>query len=371
MTVSGPRVRDYTATTASLDVVVDASETYEVLIGLYVYGEGRKDDTEYDDAAFFERIDERISVELKSEIDELGSCWSVWLSLLGVAWERELRTIHDLVGYLRGADPAEFRGHLLEMSGISTAKGHSPETIALAVAGDEATLEELLDAHFSGLRRLLETRQPESRDRVAAVIERFYNEAMIDELATTLPLLVRDASEKQALAKSMPADQLVESATRGVTFEPRPTIRGVVLIPTVVLSPWAVVTEHAAMRIFCYSVDVGRLAADPTAPPVHLIDLFKALGDERRLRLLGALAAGDADLKTLAESVDLAKSTTHHHLRVLRGAGLVRVVVSDHDKRYSLRKEGLGEAGPLLEVFLANAGSAAAPATPPPEPQKD
>lgn len=367
MTMKGPRVRDYTTAPSTLDVVVDASEAYEVLIALYVYGEGRNHDMEYDDDGFFDRVDARISDDLKDEIATLGSCWSVWLSLLGSAWEHGLHTTKDLVTHLRATDPVVFRTHLLTMSGISADKGHSPETIARAASGDAATLDDLLDDHFGGLRRLLEQDQPESRDRVASVIERFWAEAMAPELERSLPFIHRDAADKRTLANTLPADQLVEAATRGVTFEPRPTIRGVVLIPSVVLAPWAVVTEHDAMRIFAYSVDVAQLAADPSAPPTHLVDLYKALGDERRLRLLAALAAGDADLKTLSETVDLAKSTTHHHLRVLRSAGLVRVVVSEHDKRYTLRKEGLAEAGPLLDGFIANARGA----THHQEPEKD
>ena len=126
-------------------------------------------------------------------------------------------------------------------------------------------------------------------------------------------------------------------------------------------------TQPGGPRTYPFFTDPFFLAeADPAAPPTHLVDLYKALGDERRLRLLAALAREDADLKTLSENVDLAKSTTHHHLRVLRGAGLVRVVVSEHDKRYTLRKEGLAEAGPLLDGFLANARGALQP-----EPGKD
>ena len=41
--------------------------------------------------------------------------------------------------------------------------------------------------------------------------------------------------------------------------------------------------------------------------------------------MLAILSEGDAGLMDIAERVDLAKSTTHHHLRILRTAGLVRV----------------------------------------------
>ena len=50
--------------------------------------------------------------------------------------------------------------------------------------------------------------------------------------------------------------------------------------------------------------------------------------------------------------VRLAKSTVHHHLSILRQAGLVRVAVSEDDKEYSLRRDALPEVGRMLAGFL-------------------
>ena len=41
----------------------------------------------------------------------------------------------------------------------------------------------------------------------------------------------------------------------------------------------------------------------------------------------------------------------HHHIRTLRGAGLIRVIVGD-DHRYELRTDAVPEAGRLLEGYL-------------------
>jgi hypothetical protein len=38
---------------------------------------------------------------------------------------------------------------------------------------------------------------------------------------------------------------------------------------------------------------------------------------------------------------------------ILRRAGLVRVIISQDDRRYSLRDDAVPEAGRLLETFLA------------------
>ncbi|MDB4882797.1 MAG: arsR [Gemmatimonadetes bacterium] len=50
---------------------------------------------------------------------------------------------------------------------------------------------------------------------------------------------------------------------------------------------------------------------------------FRALGDETRLRLLELLTAGERTVADLMEATALGQSLVSHHLRTLRGAGLV------------------------------------------------
>ena len=50
---------------------------------------------------------------------------------------------------------------------------------------------------------------------------------------------------------------------------------------------------------------------------------FRALGDETRLRLLEHLTAGERTVGDLMEATGLGQSLVSHHLRALRGAGLV------------------------------------------------
>ena len=50
---------------------------------------------------------------------------------------------------------------------------------------------------------------------------------------------------------------------------------------------------------------------------------FRALGDETRIRLLELLTAGERTVADLMEVTELGQSLVSHHLRTLRGAGLV------------------------------------------------
>lgn len=55
-----------------------------------------------------------------------------------------------------------------------------------------------------------------------------------------------------------------------------------------------------------------------------LADLFAALGDPTRLRIVAALAAQELCVCDLAATVGQSESAVSHHLRLLRSLGLVR-----------------------------------------------
>jgi hypothetical protein len=44
---------------------------------------------------------------------------------------------------------------------------------------------------------------------------------------------------------------------------------------------------------------------------------------------------------------------------MLRSAGLVRIIISDTDKRYSLRRDGLPETARLLDAYLTPSSATA------------
>ena len=82
-----------------------------------------------------------------------------------------------------------------------------------------------------------------------------------------------------------------------------------------------------------------------------MLRLYKALSDEKRLRILKRLVTGSATLQELADAVGLAKSSTHHHMVILRSAGLV-TVTEDLQRLYTLRTDTIPEASDLLNAFL-------------------
>lgn len=354
-----PRVRDFTDHDRRLPVWVDTSPIYELLLGLFTYSANHDAEQLTVGSTLIERIESDASAQLKALLDELAGCGGLWLTLLGVA--RSAPHPHDVdtfVSHLKTRESVALRRQMLRNAGYTAARGHDETDLTLVADGDAEAVGRLLADSDSGLRKLFALPPDEMRDRLVDLICRV-NEEVDLGLGDAMAIIERDAAATKALAAAMEPADLVERVTNGVTFEPSPGLAGVVLIPSLVISPWVVISEHGNVRIFSYPVSEEALTADPATPPSHLVDIFKALGDERRLRILFLLAAEPRTLGELAEKIQLAKSTAHHHMAALRQAGLVRVVVGEDEKRYQLRSNAVPEASALLETYIAAADAAA------------
>ena len=358
MATDNPRVRDFSSQTPSFPVVVEASPVHELLLSLFVWG-NRKDSEQYDcGSTFFEQIEDGVSPTMVEKLQAMSDCGEIWLSLIGVAHVAGVVTSTDsFLAHLRAMDAIELRRTIV--TGHHAKDNLSAEELDAVANGDLETIEKLAAQEHTcdGLVALMKTEPVETQRQIIDTITAM-EDVLEPAISDLLPGLRRDADEKRALARTMEPTALVESATNGVTFKMQPQITGVLLIPSKIIRPWTVIMDHAGIAMFAYSVADEHLLADPDAPPNYLVDLYKALGDERRLRILAMLSEGDAALMEIAERVDLAKSTAHHHLRILRSAGLVRVTVGD-TKTYSLRRSQLPEVGRMLDAYLTTPTQAA------------
>ena len=75
-----------------------------------------------------------------------------------------------------------------------------------------------------------------------------------------------------------------------------------------------------------------------TAP---LLEFFKAMAHESRLKLVGLLAQRERSVQELAELTGLKEPTVSHHLGVLKGIGLVTARAEGVTHWHALKPEGL------------------------------
>jgi DNA-binding transcriptional ArsR family regulator len=177
----------------------------------------------------------------------------------------------------------------------------------------------------------------------------WYEEVFAPTEASVREVLERDAEQKRSLAGTLPDERLIELAS-GVQYVGKPDIRQVFLIPQLAVRPWVLLCEHDDARLFCYPASEDSVA-DGATPPPRLVRIHKALGDDRRLRMLKSLTESSATLQELADEFGLPKSTAHHHLAILRAAGLVRMS-SELERRHSVRFEALPELSDMLGDYL-------------------
>jgi hypothetical protein len=87
----------------------------------------------------------------------------------------------------------------------------------------------------------------------------------------------------------------------------------------------------------------------------HPDDILRALADPERLRIAGALAAGDAEAASLAETLELPLGRVRRHLTRLAAAGVARLQ-PDH-RTYRLDRETLRwaaeQVGPPRDAGIA------------------
>ena len=69
------------------------------------------------------------------------------------------------------------------------------------------------------------------------------------------------------------------------------------------------------------------------------LQIFKALGDESRLRIVGMLTHGEAYVELIASRLGLTSATVSHHLKKLEEAGLVECHRTQFYMIYSLAEK--------------------------------
>jgi DNA-binding transcriptional ArsR family regulator len=97
----------------------------------------------------------------------------------------------------------------------------------------------------------------------------------------------------------------------------------------------------------------GRAPADATLET--LLGFLKALADQSRLRLLGALAGGSRSVEELAATLDLKAPTVSHHLARLKALNLVAMRADGNTHLYWLNTPELERLAKLFGALSAPA----------------
>ena len=354
--IQPPRVVDVSRPGRALTVEIDASEAAELLLTIATVLVDDELHTYELEAARIDEIRAAAPPELLSQAAELLPEKAA-AQLLGLAYTTpKPRTVPAFLDHLAETDPVELRLHLLGYY-----HGHhvaDKETLRRAAEGDSEAIEETLAAYSEYLdpdkcarvEWALVSDPAEGKRALIDLLSGWY-EHVFPQIAPADPTLPeRDAEAKRELVKSVAPEQVVERLAPGIQWTPGPEIDRVVLFPAYSPRPWVYMSEYKRVKIFCYPISIDRATAP--GDPAELVRIYKALGDESRLKLLKRLQEGPLSLADAAKEVGLAKSTTHHHLAILRQAGFV--LIREGDDTYKLRPDLRPEPGALLQQFLGS-----------------
>jgi DNA-binding transcriptional ArsR family regulator len=345
-------------------VEIDFGSAYELLMSLLVFNEHEGFDYEVG-KEWFEAVRSKATPALLQDIQQFSPSWQhVWIQLFGLVYDSSSpRDVPAFLEHLEAVEPLELRLHLLGFYQKRFRRRIPLDVILQAAEGDLEAQQQFLRVPLfenpdwcndwqEAARQLFSLDLETTKTTLLSILQSWYDQVFRDQEQQVLPILERDAGAKQALKSTLTSEQLIEAATNGLEYEPEAGLRRILLIPSFIHRPWNITSEYQDMKIFCYPVADESVEKDSSIPPVRLVRLYKALADERRLRILKMLTTRSYSLQEMADEFGVAKTTMHHHLATLRAAGLV--LAHPDDKDYTLRRNMLSEVSELLDAYLAD-----------------
>lgn len=339
---------------------IRASEASEVVMSLFLMTAVDVDFDTYDLPS--DRLDSikksGIPAPLQAEIDELIAGSELVAGLAGLVADLDgPLDLPALVDHIAALPSLEIQLHLLGYYQHAHPDA-PPELIKKAAEGDPDGAERLKIAFkdhpdwLPELKILLELGPDRVKELLLSILPAWCRDVW-PKFEVDMSILEAEAERRRAQAKKLPLEKLVETATNGFQYTSDPRDRRILLLPSIVLSPWMVYLDHKDQKVICYPA--GDSPAEPgVMSRAQLARFYKALGDEGRLTILKRLAEGPLSLLEAAEVMGVAKSTAHHHLGLLRHAGLVLIREEKGDKTWSLRRDLLPQAGEILNTFLGS-----------------
>jgi DNA-binding transcriptional ArsR family regulator len=199
-------------------------------------------------------------------------------------------------------------------------------------------------------------RPEELRERMARLIERFYEEHYRPQMATRLAALERSAAAHRQETTADAAQLATKLTGRNTCLEgvcAGPFTR-LVFTPSPDMGPYSSCAVIGDIHGLIYPLEPEyRGTAAEDAEETRLARIYKALGDEQRLRILRMLRDREMYAQEIVERTGLHQSVVSRHLSFMKAVGLVRARKQNNMKFFSLNPEARQTLSQTLALFDA------------------
>lgn len=348
------KILDLSVGKKSWDIEIHASLLFESALGLAAVTYAGIRDTLERTTAEWDEIIARLSPEAQRELEYCAE-HNTWQALLRLLHTRACTEIGEFVDHLRAMTVEEFRYQVMPpLGGL-----HEDELRRRAAAGEAKALNALIEAAAGHgflaayVPFFLKEDGEKLKAHLVRLLQSWHEAAVTPRQEHWESILQREIKAKREMQGRLSAEAFLEWAL-GKPYVPEPGVSRILLVPHIAYRPWTIQADLSGTKVFYYPVSDESLheEEDPYRPPASLVLHYRALGDENRLRLLKLLHERDRTLQEFTEALDLAKSTIHHHLALLRSAGLVRL----DGATYTLKTALLHQSDKQLTAYLERGG---------------
>ena len=190
---------------------------------------------------------------------------------------------------------------------------------------------------------------------ILPAMEEFFEIFYAEEENRVRPYLIKAAAEGKKLSADVDLITLLETLSEGINYHLRRPYKKIIFAPSFWTTPLIadIEIDHDTL-FFIYGV---RPATVPLIPgdqvPNVMHQALKTLADPTRLKILKLLRHQPHSPGELAKALRLRPPTVTHHLRILRQVRLIRITLSEDDRKiYEFRPDGLRGVLNSLEEFL-------------------
>ncbi|MCT1902436.1 metalloregulator ArsR/SmtB family transcription factor [Oceanobacillus sp. FSL W8-0428] len=318
----------------SYEIQLTYSILWECALGIAAITNTRLLDTLEKPKEYWIQTRESVSAELSEELDYVEQN-NTWKALLQILHQQEFSNLDVFQQYVQHLTDTELKFICLPFIGNPYQADREQ-----AAQGEEKAIKELMritanNPFFPSYIEFISSCEAEPlKKHLIKVMNSWYQEIVRKSEQETKVILEKDYQSKKEKQQKMSSEELVQWATGGVTYTPEPSVHTVLLIPQYIYRPWNIEADMEGTKVFYYPVSNESVSpSDRYMPDYFLVQKYKALGDEVRLKMVKMLSEHPRTLQDMTEKLDIGKSTIHHHLKILRAAKLVEII----DSKYCLK----------------------------------